>query len=175
MKKIRHALMGGLLLVGGGALALYFVAGGGNVGLLVGGILLLSLALNFWLLPAAFRGWLYGWIPGLQRVSLPTPPPLSAPSITARVQDEVEKAAQGIAQTLEGSPPAIPAVGARTAFRCPHCGQRLDPRETRCEGCGQLVRFRCPHCGRDVEPSWLRCPACGGALPAAWEAERRVR
>ncbi|HXF68561.1 MAG TPA: hypothetical protein VNK89_02035 [Thermoflexus sp.] len=78
MKKILRGMMWGLLLVGGGALALYFVAGEGNAGLLVGGILLLSLALNFWLLPAAFRGWLYGWIPGFQRVSpllaLPVPP-----------------------------------------------------------------------------------------------------
>ncbi|MFN3930020.1 MAG: zinc ribbon domain-containing protein [Thermoflexus sp.] len=175
MKKIRRGLMGGLLLVGGGALALYFVGGGGNIGLLVGGILLLSLALNFWLLPAAFRGWLHGRIPGFRRVSLPSPPPLSVPSITARVQEEVEKAVQGIAQTLEGSPPVIPTAGVPTAFRCPQCGQRLDPGEIQCEGCGQPARFRCPYCGRDVEPSWLRCPACGGALPVAWEAGRRGR
>lgn len=168
MRRIGRALRGGLALGGLGLLALYGLTGGTSGPLLLGGILLLSLALNLWLLPAALWGSLGGWRPRLPRPPLPAPPWDRAQEIGDRVRQEVAETAEGIARALHGTPSAFPTPTPPVVFRCPTCGQRLEPTTHRCPGCGQPARFRCLYCGREVQPAWPRCPACGSALPATW-------
>lgn len=165
MKGFLRMMRWGLVLIGAVALGISFLTGGRSLGLLLLGILSLSLALNMWLIPMAVRRSIGGWL-RFPRPSLPPPPSIPATTMAARLQEKVETAARGIVQALEGTPPMV-SPPATAIFRCPFCGQRLDPHEVRCEGCGQPADFRCPYCGGAVEPAWKRCPACGAALPAS--------
>lgn len=165
MKGVLRGLRWGLVLIGIAALGISFLTGGRSLGLLLLGILSLSLALNLWLLPVALRHGIGGWF-RFPRPSLPPPPSIPVTTMPAHLREEVETTARGIVRALEGTPSVVSSP-AMAVFRCPFCGQRLDPREVRCEGCGQPADFRCPYCGRTVEPDWKRCPACGAALPAS--------
>ncbi|WP_322799371.1 zinc ribbon domain-containing protein [Thermoflexus sp.] len=165
MKGILRGIRWGLVLVGIAALGVSFLTGGQNLGWVLLGILSLSLAVNLWLLPAALRRSIGGWF-RFPRPSLPSPPSIPTATMAARLQEEIETTARGIARALEGTSPQV-SPPAMAVFRCPSCGQRLDPHEVRCEGCGQPADFRCPYCSRAVDPTWRRCPACGGALPAS--------
>ena len=48
---------------------------------------------------------------------------------------------------------------------CPHCGESVSDKATRCVHCGQTLEVEngryCPECGADLTDDMTECPKCG--------------
>jgi hypothetical protein len=48
--------------------------------------------------------------------------------------------------------------------RCPDCGRPVSPEHQFCSHCGKKIEKTCPECSHPVEAGWKACPHCGCKL-----------
>jgi len=53
---------------------------------------------------------------------------------------------------------------ARTAGKCPNCGEPVEQAYLRCPECHYRLKVNCPSCGKLVKTSWELCPYCEAPL-----------